>query len=319
MRVLITGATGFLGNNLVRALLEQGHEVIAAVRLSSDPRPIAGLEIEKRNLDLSNSGQINLAVQSADLIIHSAALIHVGWTKLAESRKVNVESTRILAAAARRQNIRMIHVSTVDTLATMEGNTPVNEEQFEPAKPNCSYVVSKREAEQVILEESARGLDGVIVNPGFMVGPFDWKPSSGKMMLMLAKQPILFSRSCRRLFGSGRAGRCRWNPLRDSPRTCGRAVHSGRQKYELPRIVAVDGQSDEQTPTGEATVQLVGPQRWEDWRFVRQGFPLRIRHKLGFASTGTDVSLVQQRKSRKGTRLSNRRCRGRPARRLGVV
>ncbi len=226
MRILITGATGFLGNNLIRALLEQGHEVIAAVRLSSDPRPVAGLEIEIRNLDLSDSGEINLAVQSADLIIHSAALIHVGWTKLEESRKVNVESTRMLATAARRQNIRMIHVSTVDSLAAMEGDAPVNELQIEPSKPRCAYVVSKREAEQVVLEEIARGLDGVIVNPGFMVGPFDWKPSSGKMMLMLAKLPILYFAP---------AGGCSVVDVRDVAEGIVSAIRHGRtgERYVL--------------------------------------------------------------------------------------
>ena len=193
MRILITGATGFLGNNLVRALLENGHEVIATVRHSSDPRPLSVLDVEKRHVDLGDSADVNLAVSNAELVIHVAALIHVGWKKLAESRQVNVESTRLLAAAARRKNIRMIHVSTVDTLAAAKhADDVVDETQQEPAKPECAYVVSKREAEQVIFDEVKLGLDAVIVNPGFMVGPWDWKPSSGKMMLTLAKLPILF-------------------------------------------------------------------------------------------------------------------------------
>lgn len=192
MRILITGATGFLGNNLVRALLENGHEVIATVRHSSDPRPLAGLEVETRHVDLADAADVSLAVSSAELVIHVAALIHVGWKKLAESRRINVDSTRLLATAARRKNIRMIHVSSVDTLAAMVGDTIVDEDQLEPAKPSCAYVVTKREAEQVVMDEVKLGLDAVIVNPGFMVGPRDWKPSSGKMMLMLAKQPILF-------------------------------------------------------------------------------------------------------------------------------
>ena len=193
MRILITGATGFLGNNLVRALLENGHEVTATVRLSSDPRPLSGLDVEKRHVDLSDAADVNLAVSNADLVIHVAAMIHVGWKKLEESRQINVQSTRLLAAAARRNNIRMIHVSTVDTLAAAEdADDVVDEIRLEPTKPECAYVVSKREAEQAVLEEVKLGLDAIIVNPGFMVGPWDWKPSSGKMMLTLAKIPILF-------------------------------------------------------------------------------------------------------------------------------
>ncbi len=192
MRILVTGATGFLGNHVVRSLLADGHEITAAVRHSSDPRPLSGWRLERLELDLTNINAISRAVNEVDLIIHAAALIHVGWTQLEASRKINVESTRLLATAARRKNIRMVHISSVDTLAAAKPNAIADETHLEPAKPLCSYVVSKREAEQVVLSEIAQGLDGVIVNPGFMVGPADWKPSSGKMMLMLAKQPVLF-------------------------------------------------------------------------------------------------------------------------------
>jgi len=192
MRILLTGVTGFLGNNLARQLLADGHEILAAIRHSSDPRPLTGMDLETIHLDLANSSEVNLAVADCDLVIHSAAMIHVGWTKIEASRSFNVESTRVLAEAARRKSVRMILVSTVDALAASDGKTLVSEEMLSPAKPACAYVVSKREAEAVFLDEVAQGLDGVIVNPGFMVGPYDWKPSSGKMMLMLKKQPILF-------------------------------------------------------------------------------------------------------------------------------
>lgn len=192
MRILITGATGFLGNNLTRALLDNDHEIVATVRHSSDPRPLEGLKVESLPLDLANPSEVAWAVSGCDLVVHSAATIHVGWKNLAASRAANVDSTRTLAEAARRSGARFVHVSTVDTLAVSDGTTPVVETQFEPGKPRCSYVVSKKEAEQVVLDEVNRGLDGIIVNPGFMVGPWDWKPSSGKMMLMLRKQPILY-------------------------------------------------------------------------------------------------------------------------------
>ncbi len=192
MRIFITGATGFLGNNLVRALLAEGHEIVAAVRHSSDPRPLSGLKIDLADVDLTDPQDVNPLVADADLVIHSAAMIHVGWKKMAESRRFNVESTRNIAIAARRNKIRMVHVSTVDTLAAATQDSVADEDMLEPSKPACAYVVSKREAEQVVLQEVERGLDAVIVNPGFMIGPWDWKPSSGKMMIMLSKQPLLF-------------------------------------------------------------------------------------------------------------------------------
>lgn len=188
MRILLTGATGFLGNNLLRLLLEDQHEVTVTVRQHSDMRPLQGLDVEKIQYDLSIPTTIVQALDGIDLLIHSAAMIQIGWSKLDESRRINVDATRELAIAARLKQIRMIHVSTVDALTTGTLERPATEQDIEPAKPAFSYVVSKREAEQVFRREIALGLDGVIVNPGFMVGPWDWKPSSGQMMLAVAKR-----------------------------------------------------------------------------------------------------------------------------------
>lgn len=226
MKILVTGATGFLGNNLVRALLRDQHEITASVRQASDPRPLTGLELDRLSLDLSDSVAVNSAVNQADLVIHAAAMVHIGWTKLDSSRQVNVGSTKLLAEAARRHKIRMIHVSSVDTLASADGNSLVDETQTEPAKPACAYVVSKRESELAVLEEVERGLDAVIVNPGFMIGPWDWKPSSGKMMLSLKKIPFLY-------FAPG--GGCTVVDVRDVAEGIVSAIKHGRtgEKYIL--------------------------------------------------------------------------------------
>lgn len=191
MRVLITGGTGLLGNNLVRAFLSQNDEVVATVRHSSDPRPLSGLNVELADIELTNPSDVNMAVSDVDLVVHAAAIAHIGWTKMEASRQINVEATRLLAEAARRKHVRMIHVSSVDALAAMVGDSVGNEEQLEPSCPPCAYVVTKRESEVVFLAEVERGLDGLIINPGFMMGPWDWKPSSGKMMLSLYKIPFL--------------------------------------------------------------------------------------------------------------------------------
>ena len=198
LRILLTGATGFLGNNLLRILLEDGHQVTVTYRQQSDPRPFLGLDVEKVAADLNDSATLKSAVAKAELVIHSAAMIQIGWTKLEQARQVNVEATRQLAQAARLQGIRMIYVSTVDALATGKLDQPATELDIEPSKPEFTYVVSKREAELAFAEQVAAGLDGVIVSPGFMVGPWDWKPSSGQMMLAIAKQftPLAPSGGC---------------------------------------------------------------------------------------------------------------------------
>jgi dihydroflavonol-4-reductase len=118
----------------------------------------------------------------------------------------------------------MIHVSTVDTLADCTSQ-PVNETQTEPSKPPCSYVVSKREASDAFAAEVAQGLDGVTVLPGFMVGPWDWRPSSGEMMMAIYKNFLLFAP----------AGGCSVADVRDVAAGIVSAMEHGRagEKYIL--------------------------------------------------------------------------------------
>ena len=110
MKILVTGATGFLGNNLARKLLELGHQVIATVRPTSDLRPLDGMDVETVLANLVDPAAISPIVQDVDLIIHCAAMIQIGHTKRESSIAFNADSTTILAQAARRRGIRMIHV-----------------------------------------------------------------------------------------------------------------------------------------------------------------------------------------------------------------
>ncbi len=188
MTVLVTGATGLVGNNGVRALLERGETVRVLVRNSSDPRPLEGLEVEKFYGDVRDVESVRRASQGMDWVIHAAAKVEVGWTGLGEFRAINVEGTRNVAQAVRENGARMIHVSSVDTLGIRTKENPADEE-CPPDDRNVlnPYVITKREAEQVVLEEISRGLDAVIVNPTLMLGPWDWRPSSGRALLHVAK------------------------------------------------------------------------------------------------------------------------------------
>ena len=192
MKILVTGATGFLGNNLARKLLQQGHEIVTTVRTTSDLRPLDGLNVETAHASLTDSAAMAPVVEDVDLIIHCAAMIQIGHTKREACIAFNVGSTEVLAQAARRRNIRMIYVSTVDTFAASADGTPVNEAMDSEMKFDCSYVVSKRAASEAFDKEVEKGLDGVTVCPGFMLGPYDWKPSSGEMLLVVAKTPLFF-------------------------------------------------------------------------------------------------------------------------------
>lgn len=186
MTTLVTGATGLLGNNLVRQLTGRGEQVRVLVRKTANPRPLENLDIEVSLGDIRDAEAVRRAVHGVDCIIHSAAWVGIGWSQLAEARAINVEGTRNICQAAVEGATRLIHVSTVDTLAPGTKQQP-SDETTAGEKVPCTYVVTKREAEKIAEEAFAQGLPGAIVHPGFMMGPWDWKPSSGRMVLEVTR------------------------------------------------------------------------------------------------------------------------------------
>lgn len=192
MKVLITGATGLLGNNLARMALEQGSQVRVLIRSAKTPESLRGLSVEVFRGELNDSQVLNSAMAGVDLVLHCAGFVQIGWRELEQARQINVIGTRQVAQAARLAGARMVHVSTVNTLALGAPNRPADETTPICNQVPCAYVISKREADQAVREEIAQGLDAVIVHPGFMLGAWDWKPSSGRMLLQVASyRPLL--------------------------------------------------------------------------------------------------------------------------------
>jgi dihydroflavonol-4-reductase len=192
---LVTGGTGLVGNNVIRHLLSHGRPVRALVRGSttSPDRALAGLPVERIVGGLDDERALDRAVDGAACVIHAAALVHCGWRHLDEMREVNVEGTRRVARAARRAGARLVHVSSVDAIGLRADGQPADEDTPPGGMLECPYVVTKRDAEAAVLDEVERGLDAVIVNPVYMIGPWDWKPSSGRMLLEVGAGKGLFA------------------------------------------------------------------------------------------------------------------------------
>lgn len=191
MKYLVTGATGLIGNNVVRHLLSAGEEVRVLLRANKRSEPLFGLDVEVAQGDIRDAAKVQAAVQGVDCVIHAAAHVQVGWTQSDMHRQVNVEGTRLIAEAALRNNARLVHVSTVNTLGLGMLDDPANEESGLPGLVPCHYVTSKMNAEKVVQEVATRGLDAVIVHPGFCLGPWDWKPSSGRMLLAVVRGTLV--------------------------------------------------------------------------------------------------------------------------------
>jgi len=192
--VLVTGATGLVGNNVVRMLVSRGESVRAFVRShSAAERCLSGLPVETLVGALGDAAAVQRAVDGARIVVHSAAMVHCGWRHYDEMAEANVAGTRVVAAAARRAGARFVHVSSVDAIGLRADGRPADEETPPGGMPECPYVVTKRDAEAAVHEEIARGLDAVIVNPVYMLGPWDWKPSSGRMLLEVGAGKGLFA------------------------------------------------------------------------------------------------------------------------------
>ena len=201
MRVIVTGGTGLLGNAVLRELNEAGHDSVALVRSPYDSVVFEGIDTEFVSGDLLDRDLITKVVQNCDAVIHAAGLIHLGWKRLQESMKVNSEGTQILVDACLQHGGKLIHIGTVNTLAVGTREQPANESTpygNAGGQIPCSYVLSKRAGVEVVKKGVEQGLEAVILAPGFMLGPWDWKPSSGRMMLALSKgwKPIAPSGGC---------------------------------------------------------------------------------------------------------------------------
>ncbi len=201
MRIFVTGGTGLLGNNILRRLQDAGHDTIALIRGEPDQEVFGGIRTDFVRGDLCDVDVIDAAVQQSDAVIHSAGLIHIGWKRLEDSMRVNRDGTRIIAQACLKHDSKLVHVGTVNALALGSADGPANEEtplDNAGGQIPCSYVVSKRAGCEEVRRLVEQGLRAVIVHPGFMCGPWDWKPSSGRMMLELARgwKPICPTGGC---------------------------------------------------------------------------------------------------------------------------
>lgn len=193
-KVTITGATGFVGNNLVRRLIDQGYDVCAIVRPKSSRRPFENLELEIVEGQLDDSATLDKAISSADYVVHAAGFIWFGRKYLEKSRQVNVGITRAIAEACRKHDCRLVHISSVDALANSKSPDKfLTERDLDPPKSIGSYTVSKREADTEVLNLTKQDLDALILHPSFMLGPWDWKPSSAEMLIAVVKGWIPFA------------------------------------------------------------------------------------------------------------------------------
>ncbi len=186
-RVLVTGATGLVGNNVTRLLIQRRVNVRVLARKQSDSRPFDGLDVEVATGDITDPASLAAAMEGVSAVVHSAGCVQLGWKNEALHEAVNHQGTRNVACAARAAGLRMVHVSTMNTLGVGTKDQPADEQHSAAPNIPCPYVTSKLAGEAAVRQQIDAGLDAVIVHPGLIFGPWDWKPSSGRMILEVAR------------------------------------------------------------------------------------------------------------------------------------
>lgn len=189
MKVLVTGATGFIGGNLARELVRRGYEVRALVRPGSDRRNLAGLDVEVVLGDLTDRASLPPALEGCDGLFHVAA-VYTFWSPDPRSiYRANVDGTENILLAARAAGIKkIVYTSSECTLNIDKGICGDEAELADPATLPGDYKKSKCLAERLALKLCREGLPLVVVNPTAPVGPYDVKPTpTGRVIVDFLK------------------------------------------------------------------------------------------------------------------------------------
>jgi len=183
MVCFVTGASGFIGANLVHELAARGHEVRALLRKGSDRNGLEGARYEKVEGDVSDRDRLKQEMRGCNWCFHVAASYHLWLRDYAPMYAANVQGTRnVIEAAAAAGCNRIVYTSTVGCIGlpvAKDGRvTPTDETALvSAAQMTNHYKLSKWQAEQVASELARQGLPVIIVNPSAPIGPRDVKPT----------------------------------------------------------------------------------------------------------------------------------------------
>ena len=193
MKVAVTGANGFIGRQICKDLIAEGHEVVGLIYQNG--LAIPEMQIDTVQGSILDEGVVLELVEDADVVIHTAAKISVNGDPDGSVQKTNVEGTRNVANACLEQGVkRLVHFSSIHAM-----QHPNDDSVFDETRPAAvpkfgPYGMSKAAGENAVLEVVSKGLDTVVLNPTAVVGPMDIKPSAtGQALLDLyfKKFPVL--------------------------------------------------------------------------------------------------------------------------------
>jgi dihydroflavonol-4-reductase len=190
-RVLVTGATGCVGSNLIQALTKENIEVIAFHRKNSNTLNLKNILVEHRYGDVRDKESLREAVKDCDTVFHTAAVVSFWKGKRAVQFEINVGGTRNVVEACIEKGVqKLVHTSSVAALGYRIDGKLIDETTSYNWEPSVGYKYSKHLAEMEILEGVSRGLNAVIVNPSVIIGPGDLYVHGGQLVRDIARKRI---------------------------------------------------------------------------------------------------------------------------------
>lgn len=193
MKVLVVGASGQLGSNLVRALLEKGEQVRALVRPTSKMLTLEGLDLERVTGDLADVQSLKRACKGIQVVYQTASYYPTETIPAAEAKQQALTETKNLLQAVGEASVgRLVFTSALTTVGHSKtpGQLATEECAFSTKYRGNPYLIAKAAMEDEVMAAARRGLPAVVVIPTAFYGPFDQKPTSGTQILMIAKRQM---------------------------------------------------------------------------------------------------------------------------------
>lgn len=199
MKILLLGSTGLLGHNVARLLLEQGHEVHALVRnrgrLHSADFPHRETLLYLFEGSPADHKALRQAAEGCEAVINCAGCTDMSLLHYEDYLPANRDLCAILTELIQETGItRLVHVSTVNTIGYGTPEHPADEHApLQEPFASSFYACSKQAGEELLLQFAAEHPEGhlIVVNPGFMIGAYDVRPSSGALLLAGWKKPLM--------------------------------------------------------------------------------------------------------------------------------
>jgi dihydroflavonol-4-reductase len=185
MKALVTGASGFTGSHLVKALNQRGDRVVGFVRQSSNLHRLADCQVDLVYGEISDRAAIQSAMTGIDVVFHLAAYVELGIVNEAEMQRVNVEGTRAIVEAAQATGAKLVYCSTIGIFGDTNGQT-VDETYIRQQQGfSSAYDRTKYEAQKLVDDAAAQGLHAVSVLPSGIFGVDD--PHFGSVLQSFLK------------------------------------------------------------------------------------------------------------------------------------